>query len=142
MSRKLKIKIKSLAVESIIIRKEERKVRGSRNWLKKRDDTFLANTPSPEYTSAWGLHYDLHHHRTVHVRHEARAAQIAYGYLRGREFRQIENGNIYNAPDWGRVIILISKYYEGHSASSMLTESVRLWVRRAGLPENLRPKWA
>jgi len=61
----LKVKIKSLAEESRIIRNEERK-------------------------SSIDLAGALHQHRTQDVRNETRAALLAYGYLRGRELKTIE----------------------------------------------------
>lgn len=61
----LKVKIKSLAEEARIIRREERK---SANTLRNR----------------------LHEHRTHDVRRESRAALIAYGYLGGKSLFVIE----------------------------------------------------
>lgn len=61
----LKVKIKSLADESRIIRQEEKKSRG-----------ILRNR--------------LHEHRTYDVRRESRAALLAYGYLRGKPLSVVE----------------------------------------------------
>lgn len=82
----LKIKIKSLAEEAKIIRFEEKRWPGR----------------SDEYQ---GLHF----HRTYDVRNEARAAQLAYGYLRGRKYRQLE-ASCYTAPNRTRIRELIIKY--------------------------------
>ena len=79
----LKVKIKSLAEEARIIRKEENK-RGPL-W--------------------WGLRL----HRTGIVKSEARAALLAYGFLRGLTYRQIE-ANTKFAPDWARVKKLVDRY--------------------------------
>lgn len=65
--RMLKVKIKSLAAESVIIRKEERQTRGQERNL-------------------------LCEHRRGIVRDEARHSQLAYGYLRGRSYAQVANG--------------------------------------------------
>jgi len=62
----LKIKIKSLAEESRIIRREE-----------KRAEEALINA--------------LHYHRVWDVRRESRASLLAYGYLRGQDISQVEN---------------------------------------------------
>ncbi len=67
MKTHLKIKIKSLAAESRIIRLEEKKWRGGH----------------PMRISLWD-------HRVKAVRNEARAALLAYGFLRGRTYRQVE----------------------------------------------------
>ena len=61
----LKVKIKSLAEESRIIRLEEKRSFG----------------PQRE-----GLYF----HRIWNVRHESRAAQLAYAYLRGKRLEQVE----------------------------------------------------
>ncbi len=65
----LKIKIKSLAAEARIIRQEEKK------W------------PGPS-----DVRLGLREHRIKDVRREARAALLAYGYLRGRTIHQMEPG--------------------------------------------------
>lgn len=85
----LKIKIVSLAAESRLIRREERRFpRGRRNH------------PVCE---------GLRAHRTYDVRNEARAALLAYGYLRGRPYGAME-AKTYTSPDWTRVAALVSKY--------------------------------
>lgn len=66
----LRVKIKSLAAEAKIIRREEAKYR-------------------PQ-VSENGIYESLHNHRTYPVRNEARSAQLAYGLLRGTEYSRIE----------------------------------------------------
>jgi hypothetical protein len=114
----LKVKIKSLAVEGTIIRKEEHKAKKQYRYLKP-----IAGKEK-EYHEALGTFWGLRHHRISDVRNEARAAQWAYAYIRGKRFRQIENksnigqrnGNgYYFHHDIGmyiipRVIKLVSKY--------------------------------
>lgn len=83
----LKIKIKSLAAEARIIRQEEKK------W------------PGPSE-----LRHSLHFHRIYDVRKESRAALLAYGFLRGRAYRQVEpHGEL---PGWikARAVELAAKY--------------------------------
>lgn len=63
----LKVKIKSLTAEAKIIRREEQKAR-----------TIMQS----------GF---LRKHRIFNLREEARASHIAYGFVRGRKFRQVEN---------------------------------------------------
>lgn len=82
----LKIKVKSLAEEAKIIRNEERKYKGE----------------SPEFQG-------LHLHRINDVRKESRSANLAYGFLKGRSYSQIEHPNS-RRPDWDRVYNLIKKY--------------------------------
>lgn len=88
----LKVKIKSLAEEARIIRKEERKTVGR-------------------------LRAALLEHRVIDVRREARATQLAYGFLRGRSYRQLENKCRSEhppfdraGPNWSRVEKMILKY--------------------------------
>lgn len=88
----LRVKIKSLAAEAVIIRREERKLRTRR-----------------EPTQPGSLWWGLNHHRRHDVRREARAAALAYGFLRGRAYKQIE-GKTHCDPDRDRVAALVKKY--------------------------------
>ncbi len=84
MSVFLKVKIKSLASEARIIRHEERKSRGQ-------------------------LRNDLTAHRKGIVRREARHTLLAYGYLRGRPYRVLEQ-TCHRQPDWTAVERMVKKY--------------------------------
>ena len=86
---KLKIKLKSLAAEARIIRKEELKNKGKWAW---QADSFWI-------------------HRTQHLRPITRATHVAYGLLRGLEYLQIEP-TAKSQPHWGKVKDMISKYSE------------------------------
>jgi len=78
----LKVKIKTLAAESRIIRLEQRKATAA-------GDETGTNI--------------LHHRRIVEVRHAARAALLAYGYLRGRLRHQLEaTFPAFDEPRWVR----------------------------------------
>lgn len=119
----LKIKITSLAAEATLIRKEERRhnvghrgrVRARRLLAKKPNDLtatqrrHLERALIPPSTDALKTFWGLRDHRTGKVREEARAAQIAYGYLNGLAYKQIEN-KAKTEPDWKRVCQLIEKY--------------------------------
>lgn len=80
----LKIKINSLAEESRIIRKAERKTHGL-------------------------LREELYLHRTRDVRQATRSATLAMGFIKGRTWEQMETSP-YTLPDWNRVKTLIAKY--------------------------------
>ena len=82
----LKMKIMSLAAEARIIRTEEKKWPG-------------------EHDARLGLHRHLIHE----VRPEARHALLAYGFLRGRDYRHLEF-KAARAPDWDRVQKLVEKF--------------------------------
>ncbi len=85
MSIELKVKVKSLAAESKIIRLEERR----------------AQTTDARAS--------LHQHRVGVVRLAARNTLLAYGYLRGRSYRQLE-ASCKRPPDWSAVEKMIRKY--------------------------------
>lgn len=79
----LKVKVKSLAAEARIIRREERR--------------------NPE------LRGDLAAHRREVVRKEARHSLLAYGYLRGRSYRAMER-TTHAEPSWAEVERMIRRY--------------------------------
>lgn len=88
----MKVKIKSLAAEAKIIRLEEAKVL---NWRK----------PDEK------LYQSLRTHRVSDVRKEQRAAMLAYGFLRGKVYGEIERkSNPSNPPDMTRVKQLVEKF--------------------------------
>lgn len=88
----LKVKIKSLAVEAQIIRSEEHKSKARYHYL--RDKQGLEEIYHNEINTFWGLR----NHRTNEVRNEARAAQHAYGFVRGKSFKYVEANTI--AASW------------------------------------------
>ncbi len=79
----LKVKVCSLAAEARLIRREERRSRTHRMGLAE--------------------------HRRGPVRREARSALLAYGFLRGRQYLQLE-AKVHTKPDWRRVEELVSRY--------------------------------
>lgn len=101
----LKIKLKHLGQESRIIKHQEQKMRG-RNWGAK---------------SSY-----FREHRIHTVRFECRATHIAYGFLRGRDYRQIENcprwmGHELEKKLWARVTMMVTKY-GGREAAMCLND--------------------
>ena len=86
MSVFLKVKVKSLAAEARIIRREERRFPG--------DSSTRAQ---------------LQGHRRDVVRREARHSHLALAYLRGRAYRQVEQ-TCHRDPDWEAVARMIKKY--------------------------------
>ena len=93
----LKVKIKSLAEEARIIRREEKRcVR-----------VMTHNGCSEERAEA--KREGLYLHRVGPVRREARAALLAYGFIRGRKYRRIEAKND-TKPDWKAVQRMVLKY--------------------------------
>lgn len=87
MSTRLKIKLKSLAEEVRIIRKEESKLKGQWAWKAQR----------------------LYEHRISHLRPIIRNTHIAYGFIKGHLYHKIET-NFKTYPDWSEVKTMIKKY--------------------------------
>ena len=132
----LKIKIKSLAEEAKIIRLEERKYKKSIRY--NRD-----NQLPPSKIKPW-IAASLHSHRTYDVRKEARAAQLAYGFLRNKSLKSIEPHMVqktslgYERYDitllWKRVDALVVKYgtgygtdYSGDAGRKKISEELKNW---------------
>ncbi len=96
MSIELKIKIKSLAAEARIIRKEEGKLHGMRKW-------------------------GLQHHRTTVVRDAARRTLVAYQYLRGRDWESSASRDVVvQKRDWPAIEKMIKKYGKPDQAADWM----------------------
>ena len=80
----LRVKVKSLAVEARIIRREAQRTHGV-------------------------LRDELHTHRVWLLRSEARHTHLAYGFIRGRTYLQIEP-KAATAPNWERVRKMTKRY--------------------------------
>lgn len=127
----LKVKIKSLAEEAKIIRKEENKAKASFRWLRNKQGK------EQEYEDQFFLYHSLRAHRKEPVGTEARAALIAYGFIRGKKYKQIEDiknpskhlitKRYYDAKrEWNfigftnKVFTLINKYGKGVTAEDFI----------------------
>lgn len=58
------------------------------------------------------VYWGLHQHRIEDVRKEARNTCLAYGFLKGKTYNEIEK-KVKTKPDWRRVMQLVLKYGEG-----------------------------
>jgi hypothetical protein len=113
--RYLKIKIKSLAAESTMIRQEEQKAirhaRTIKSW----------QGYDAQYGIAMGEYFGLKQHRDWDVRNELKGALLAYNFIRGKPFntcfpnckefeafRHYPNGRLMRAV--GRATTLVKKY--------------------------------
>lgn len=124
----LKIKIKSLAEEAKMIKKEE----------KKKHPSFMLS--------------ELNQHRIFVVKKAIRESLIAYGFIRNREYSAIES-NPQTPPDWKEVERLVSKYgkaeyYDGEdngkdlfAFNDKLIDKFRLWSGRPTLVQTLKAKF-
>ena len=137
MNAYLKVKIKSLAAEATIIHREERQynigARGRtrlKRQLRRANDLTDAQRARIERrlqapsATAMQTFWGLRHHRTYDVRSESRAAQVAYGFLRGRTYQQVE-GSAKTSPDWKRVQRLVEKY--GPKGQTDLEAKLQAW---------------
>lgn len=114
--RLLKIKIKSLAAESQIIRREELglcagKGSGSRRHRRKLREAMPAvRQPSEStVTNRNHLREELYLHRIGVVRRVARESLMAYGFIRGRSLAQVESKcNV--PPNWTEVEKVVVKF--------------------------------
>lgn len=98
--RELRVKIKSLAEEARIIRREERGCGDSRSRC--RDQERAARIEQTRCS--------LREHRTGVVRLESRYSQLAYALLRGRTFRETEPSSLAHRIDRRKLIDLVQRF--------------------------------
>jgi hypothetical protein len=97
----LNVKVRSLAAEARIIRNREKSIR--RKWRRNVERTDeQKNDLHRRYES-------LRRHRVLELRPEARATQLAIGFLKGRSYASMEP-TAKSSPKWDRVNRLVSKY--------------------------------
>lgn len=119
----LKVKIKSLAEEAKIIRNEERKALRSRDWE-------IANE-GRRVGAYFDTYYGLRDHRKGVVAKEARAANLAIGYVNGREYSHIEHP-LSKSFDYKRVAQLLIKYGNlSECTEKEATDIVEEWYIRS-----------
>lgn len=98
----LRIKIKSLALEAMAIRKEER-----RHLAKARRAPDVSHKSYHHSSAA-----SLHGHRTKEVREESRYAQLTLAYILGRKYRGCEQKTLKgNEPDLKRLSNMAFRFY-------------------------------
>lgn len=100
----LKIKIMSLAAEAKIIRKE------ANRWPREGQQ---------------GVRFELNQHRRFDVRSEARSAQLAYGFLRNRPYRSMEQ-KCHTVPNAARITEIAVKF--GRLDKKQTASSVMEWL--------------
>jgi hypothetical protein len=111
----LKIKIKSLAAEAVIIRKEENKYRNySKSKFNIVGDSLQevmaeGNEKASNRNKARDIWLSLKSHRKFDVRNESRSALLAYGYIKSTPYAKMES-KCYNPPDLKRIAQLVLKF--------------------------------
>lgn len=112
----LKMKVKTLAVESMMIHAAQRRIK---RRVHKKGKTL---DPAAGSSAFWGMQ----HHRIEVVRREARSSLLAYGFLRGRLYGEIEN-NAYTKPDFKRVFGIIERFRDGPEKIQDITQRFAEW---------------
>lgn len=128
MNSYLKIKVLSLGAEIGLIKREERKWLKRSRWcasvLKGRTNTRVSlDDASRQRAHALDNFWGLRGHR-LGLRPDARHANIAYGFVRGRAYKQVE-AKAYNQPHWSKVIKLVERYgeaYKGKDVQALIEE--------------------
>jgi hypothetical protein len=124
----LKVRIKELAFEAKTIRREENKSKElSRDPFARM--TRKGRTPSPEQMSEQDGYaaqhaadfWNLRNHRIGYVRPAARETLLAYAYLRGKAYRQVE-ASCKEPPNWDQVKRLVTKF-----GSAEWAEGLDIW---------------
>lgn len=118
----LRIKVKSLALEAVAIRQDER-----RHLAKAR------RSPDPAHKSYHQqAHVGLQGHRTGVVRAEARHSQLAYAFLLGRPYKSCEakvrEGNAPLAKNVSAIAHRFSANWWNAKASDEVTKAVTSWL--------------
>lgn len=151
MKKFLKLKIKSLASEAKFIKEAERSIRNFRRMLLgvKRSYRHKQDEKRPEYpenngweapegdtveaaaTRAYEEFWGLKSHRLLVVRRTARTAHIAYGFLRGKAYRDVELF-AYELPSWEDVRRQVLKFGDDPVfRNTRLAERYDEWERQA-----------
>lgn len=99
----LKVKIKHLAEEARIIRKEEKKHYGAIKW-------------------------NIQHHRKTIVRNAARQTQLAYAYLRGKKLTDVASQGInYDWYQYHRDVKEIHRMVEKYGKKKVSLDDIKKW---------------
>lgn len=126
----LRVKIKALAAEARLIRREEGRCKARRRWITVRlrsepDETQKAGLAG-RGASLLRSQQSLRDHRTGVVRREARYSQLAYAILRGRAWQQVEPTAGIFLPDMAKLQGLVQRF--GNVPASMAAAAVSAWL--------------
>lgn len=108
----LKIKIKNLADEARTIRQEEQKLHGMEKW-------------------------NLQHHRKTVVRDAARRTQVAYQFIRGRDWESCASHHGFTRrSDFSEVSRMVKKYGSAEAITSLPTLERAMMLTLSGDHDN------
>lgn len=125
MNAYLRIKVISLAYEAKAIRKDE-----NYYLAKARRRAAVQKSGDQAKEVYWGLR----RHRIIDVRREARVSCLAYGYLRGRAYKQLE-AKCYEQPDWTRVADIVRRFGDLNLKADQIKERIKQWREAANESE-------
>lgn len=143
MSYELKVKNLSLWQEALIIKNEEQREKWKRQKWKAKAISAKARAQAqgkavdpelPKWASA--IQQGLYLHRVNQVRKEARCGLLAYGFLRGNSYREMENF-AWTQPNWDRVEKLAVRY--SGKTEQEVKQSFSQWRDEA--LEGVKPVW-
>lgn len=131
-SPQLRIKHVSLGLEAALIHRDESRIKQQIKAAKASNDArALARIPQ--------LRADrdsLREHRKTIVRPAARDAALAYGFLRGRSYLQIERKR-FTDPNWAAIEQMVIRHGVRAGAATTLKQNFERWKQEAG-PVSLR----
>lgn len=125
----LQVKLVNLADEARYIRQKERKWKEKAAAARRREK-------DPRYAEA-NL-FGLKQHRKTVVRIAARHTNIAYGFLRGRTYHEIEQ-LAYVQPNWEEIERMVKDYGEGDERERMQRYSA--WLAAALGGHKIDKRW-
>ena len=103
----LKIKIINLQDESKLIRRKAESILSEIAKFKLKKPALGKEY---EEKNIW-RYVSLRNHRIYVVRKEQRSAFLAYGFIRGRAYKEVEQSTK-SQPDWKRVLEIVNKFWE------------------------------
>jgi hypothetical protein len=139
----LKVSIKALAYEAKLTRKRGHHfLKNGRKLMGIFSKKHQKDTPRPEipvvtisndhrhwadesYLSYW----NLHHHRVHTLRKESRIQQLAYGFIRGKKYSEIEASGCHSLPDFDDIYSCVEDHWE--KGNNSLIAEFTTWVDEA-----------
>ena len=110
----LQVKVWNLAQEAHYIRSKEKK------W-KDRARAARAKAKDPKFSE--DNFWSMRNHR-MELRVESRCSQLAYGFLRGKAYADMEF-LAYSSPDWSRIENIVNRFSQDDSR--LVTQSFAEW---------------
>lgn len=133
----LKVKVLSLVEEAKIIRRHEYRRQmmfalANTKFDDKKQEfkrvKFLKKNDYVDEGHNQKIYNGLHRHRVFDVREETRSSHLAYGFLKGNAYHDMEE-RAENEPNWEKIQRLVMRYGEGDP--SLLKLNIETWIHNA-----------